>query len=394
MLITKFGGIHPKISISIIFPRWASDFTAQLGHHSLRAANKGTFDALAKGYAVTLWVVRCGGDSAYELEAYDKKIVGIGWGSLGDLSNMETVDQLKAYYTQIENQEGVGTVRNNVGQVFSFIKRIQIGDLVALPIRSTASIALGRIKSSYRYAPDAHPYVKQQRDVEWIGAPIPRSQFDQDLLFTFGAFLTVFRAQRNDAENRILAMLKLGTAMKTSVPSSPPIDEESDLDENPPFDVEGFTQDQLRNLITHNFAGHKLSKLVGEILRAEGYTVLISPEGPDGGVDVLAGGGAGGFESPLIAVQVKSGSGVTDAPTLQQLKGAMNDFNATHGLFVSWGGFTSPALRASRKSFFTVRLWDSNDVLQHLTDCYEGLSEEIKNAIPLKKIWALLPESE
>lgn len=343
---------------------------------------------------MTLWVVRCGADSTYELEAYDKKIVGIGWGELGDLSKVETVDQLKALYGQTFTSETLGAVRTNVGQIFSFINRIQIGDLVALPIKSTASIAFGRIKSNYRYAPDAHPYVRHQRDVEWIGSPIPRSQIDQDLLFIFGAFLTVFRAQRNDAENRILALLAMGVSSTTPSPSPSSIDEQDEVDENPPFNVEGFTQDQLRNLITRKFAGHDLAKLVGEILRAEGYAVMISPEGPDSGVDVLAGGGKTGFEPPLIAVQVKSGAGVTDGPTLRQLMGAMNVFKATHGLFVSWGGFNAGAIKDSRKSFFSVQLWDSNDVMQHLTDCYEDLTDEIKNAIPLKRIWALMPESD
>ncbi len=93
-------------------------------------------------------------------------------------------------------------------------------------------------------------------------------------------------------------------------------------------------------------------------------------------------------------MQVKSGAGATDAPTLQQLKGAMNDFDATHGLFVSWGGFTAAALKASRKSFFSVQLWGSDQVIQHLTDCYDNLTDEIKSEIPLKRIWALMPDSE
>jgi restriction system protein len=166
----------------------------------------------------------------------------------------------------------------------------------------------------------------------------------------------VFRAQRNDAENRVLSMLGMGFSPNPASSGTSVLGEETDLDENPPLNIEGFSQDQLRNLITRRFSGHDLSRLVGEILRAEGYTVHISPEGPDGGIDVLAGGGKAGFESPLIAVQVKSGSTLTDAPTFQQLKGAMTDFGASHGIFVSWGGFTAPALKASRKSFFTVRL--------------------------------------
>lgn len=343
---------------------------------------------------MTLWVVRCGADTAYELEAYDKKIVGIGWGDLGDLSNVETVGQLKTLYGKTFTGETLGRVRTNVGQVFSFINRIQIGDLVALPIKSTASIAFGRITGNYRYVPNAHPWVRNQRDVDWIGSPIPRSQIDQDLLYIFGAFLTVFRAQRNDVETRILAMLSIGASPRTPTPSLLSLDEGDDVDENPPFNVEGFTKDQLRNLLTRKFAGHDLAKLVGEILRAEGYSVMISPEGPDGGVDVLAGGGKTGFESPLIAVQVKSSASATDAPTLQQLQGAMNNVDATHGLFVSWGGFNAGAIRASRTSFFSLRLWDSDDLMQHLTDCYENLTDEIKNAIPLKRIWALMPESD
>ena len=346
-----------------------------------------------RGFEVTLWVVRCGGDSAYELEAYEKKIVGISWGKLGDLSKYKTVEELRSYYSQIHPDEKLGAIRTNVAQVFSFSSRIQIGDLVALPIRSTASIAFGRITGNYRYFPDVHQYVKHQRDVEWIGSPIPRSQFDQDLLYTFGAFLTVFQARRNDAENRVRGMFGL-MAVASPTTENPSEMEEENAENNSPFNIEGFSQDELRKLITRKFAGHALAKLVGEILRAEGYSVLISPEGPDGGVDVLAGGGRMGFESPLIAVQVKSGSGTTDAPTLQQLTGAIDDFNATHGLFVSWGGFTSAALKTSRRKFFSLQLWDSNDVIQHLTDCYENLSDEMKTAIPLKRIWALEPEAQ
>jgi restriction system protein len=122
---------------------------------------------------MTLWVVRCGRDSAYELEAYDKKIVGIGWGSLGDLSKYETVEELRSYYSEKNSEDSLGAVRTNVAQIFTFIKRIQIGDLVALPIRSSASIAFGRIKGESRYLKDAHPYVANQREVEWIGDPIP-----------------------------------------------------------------------------------------------------------------------------------------------------------------------------------------------------------------------------
>lgn len=40
-------------------------------------------------------------------------------------------------------------------------------------------------------------------NVRWIQQDIPRSNFDQDILYSLGAFITVCRIKRNDAEKRI-----------------------------------------------------------------------------------------------------------------------------------------------------------------------------------------------
>ena len=44
------------------------------------------------------------------------------------------------------------------------------------------------------------------RAVNWFATDIPRSNFDQDILYSFGAFLTICRISRNNAEERIRAM--------------------------------------------------------------------------------------------------------------------------------------------------------------------------------------------
>ena len=158
--------------------------------------------------------------------------------------------------------------------------------------------------------------------------------------------------------------------------------------------LEAIATDQIRKLITQKFVGHALSNLVGQILRAQGYKVQISPEGPDGGVDVLAGSGTSGFEAPRIAVQVKSGSTVVDAPTVHQLQGTMKNFEATNGLIVSWGGFTSAAVKEGRRLFFSVKMWDADDLIQQLIESYDHLSDEMKSEISMKRIWTLLPEED
>ncbi|HEV8650999.1 MAG TPA: restriction endonuclease [Actinomycetes bacterium] len=110
-----------------------------------------------------------------------------------------------------------------------------------------------------------------------------------------------------------------------------------------PVDFDRLSRDHIGKRIAARFRGHELAQLVGEILRAEGFVTLVSPAGPDGGVDTLAGQGSMGLDGAMLAVQVKSGGSQVDAPTLRELQGVMSNFGATSGLLVSWGGFTKAA---------------------------------------------------
>jgi restriction system protein len=337
---------------------------------------------------MALWVVRCGGDGSFEQEALAESIVGIGWGKLGDLSKVGTREEVQELYAKTHPDESIKSQQNQVAQVFAFRSRIAKGDLVALPLKNSPSIAFGRIKGEYKFTPDAHGFVKHQRSVEWI-KEIPRSSMDQDLLFSFGAFLTVFQVRRNDAEVRVQALL---SGVRPPMPESPKSivsEEDEELVEN--FDIEQFSRDQIRKVIEQKYSGHALAILVGEILKAEGFTVLVSPAGPDGGVDVLAGSGVTGFEDPKIAVQVKSGSIVVDAPTLRELQGTMTNFGASNGLVVSWGGFNQAAIKDARKSFLSLHTWNSDDIINHVTANWEKLPEEIRATLRLKQIWTTLP---
>ncbi len=337
---------------------------------------------------MALWVVRCGGDGSFEQEALSENIVGIGWGKLGDLSKISTREEVQELYARTHSDESVKSQQNQVAQVFAFRSRIAKGDLVALPLKNSPSIAFGRIKGEYKFALNAHGFVKHQRSVEWI-KEVPRSSMDQDLLFSFGAFLTVFQVKRNDAEVRVLALLSGAKPPSTEAPNNLNSDEDEELVDN--FDVEQFSRDQIRKVIEQKFSGHALAILVGEILKAEGFTVLVSPAGPDGGVDVLAGSGVTGFEEPKIAVQVKSGSVVVDAPTLRELQGTMTNFGATNGLVVSWGGFNQAAIKDARKTFLSLHTWNSDDIIDHVTANWEKLPEEIRATLRLKQIWTTLP---
>jgi restriction system protein len=137
-----------------------------------------------------------------------------------------------------------------------------------------------------------------------------------------------------------------------------------------------------------------LSRLVEGVLQAQGYVTEFSKPGPDGGVDILAGSGPMGFEEPKICVQVKSSQSPTDVNVLRSLQGTMGNFGAKQGLLVSWGGFTKSVHDESRKSFFKVRLWDSDALIKVVIKNYDKLPDSLQAELPLKRIWALVLEED
>jgi restriction system protein len=123
-------------------------------------------------------------------------------------------------------------------------------------------------------------------------------------------------------------------------------------------DLERVARDAIAKIVGRRFRGHDLERLVEAILLADGYTVDRTRAGADGGADILAGRGDLGFDAPRVCVQVKSSDYPEDVGTIRQLQGALKNFGADYGLFVSWGGFKSSVYSEGRRSFFQVRLWE------------------------------------
>jgi len=279
-------------------------------------------------------------------------------------------------------------------QVWPFVKDIAAGDWVVMPSKLQSGLYFGEITSDYHFeAAGPNPYY-HWRSINWFSGLIPRTDFPQDLLYSFGAFMTICRIQRNDAEARVKAMAARNwkaEGVKDSAPRTPTglqtVAGSEDAAEPTNVNLEELAGDQVERLIEARLKGHGLTELVEAILRAEGYTTYRSPEGADGGADILAGGGELGFGKPQICVEVKSGSDPVDRPTVDKLIGAGQKFSAETCLFVSWGGFKPNVQKELARDFFRVRLWSRKDLLEKLFGHYDRLPEEIRLALPLKRVW-------
>lgn len=334
---------------------------------------------------MAVWVVRAGASGEHQDLALDKGLAVIGWSELGDLSKVKSRDDLKELCFKTYPDAKPKAALNWTAQLWNFVDTIQIGELVILPLKTRSAIAVGEVEGEYKYRSDFPDRARHTRKVKWLKDDIPRSAFDQDLLYSFGAYLTVGRVRREKAEERIRAVLE-GKKVQEILPTT-----EEEVEEVPP-DLEEFAQDQIMTYIGRRFKGHELSRLVTSVLEAQGYKTKMSPPGADGGVDIIAGRGAMGFDTPKLCIQVKSSDSPVDVKVLRELQGVMKNFGAEQGLLVSWGGFKKTVTTEAGRLFFEIRLWDSGDLVEVLLENYERLPDELKAELPLKRIWTLVLE--
>ena len=345
-----------------------------------------------------VWLVRAGANGEDEVAALEQNLAIIGFTEFPDMTDVADADALLAGVRQANPEAPERRIRNWVFQMVAFALRMCQGDMVALPLKTRPGrVALGRVTGSYTYR-KIEGVNRHTRPVEWIRTDVSRSDLGQDLLYSLGALMTVCRIQRNEAERRFNFVLAGKPDPGSDTPADGSgaigIDEETIRDDRVILNIAELAHQQILDHIRSRFTGHDLARLVDAVLRAEGYTTRLSPPGPDGGVDILAGRGSLAFEGPRICVQVKASTGPTDVTVFRSLKGTMQTFQATQGLLVSWGGFTRSLEREAKQDFFAVRLWHAGDLVSAIYRTYENLPEQIQAEIPLERVWMLVHDKD
>jgi len=232
---------------------------------------------------VTVWTVKGGRHGEREQRLLDNGLLGGGWEQLPTLEGVSSKEQLAELYKASYPEMGTQAISNYVGQLWSLVHRMQLGDLVVLPLKTTGTVAVGRITGGYAYRDDMGEDLRHCRPVQWIKLDVQRDAFDQDLLYSFGAFLTFAQVRRDNADERVLKSMN----DPVLTPKSVSVEEPTEGEEAP--DVEAIAREQVRQFVSRNFAGHDLTRVVGAILEAQGFTITVSPPGPDRGIDILGG---------------------------------------------------------------------------------------------------------
>lgn len=283
--------------------------------------------------STTVWGIHAGQNGEAD-GLFKKGYIALGWAEIGDLSLLAmSRDAFKQEVARRYPRDKPGSIPGTAGMLFRFVHEMQEGDLVVSRSKLERVIRIGSVTGSYRYGPDLDPEFAHQRTVSWLNTVQPVN-VTQGARYEIGSALTLIQVRKYAEEWRqVLVGSKSAQA-------------ELDPDEDPTIgpvaaDIEELTSDFILASLARELKGHPFADFVALLLGIMGYRTRVSPEGPDGGIDIVAHRDELGFEPPIIKVQVKSGSGNIGQPEVSALLGTLSatDF----GLFVALGDFTNQA---------------------------------------------------
>jgi len=323
---------------------------------------------------VTVWGIHAGKTGDAHNLFLQHNCVALGWPKLGDLSKIK-VDRetLKAQVAQHYPERKAGAVPVDAGQLFRFTQEMKAGDLVVYPSKHDRQIHIGKIEGPYRYQPNLSDSYPNTRPLTWLKT-VPRTNFTQGALYEIGSAMSFFQVKNYGEEFR--AALE-GKAVVTPVTSDETVAAVSE-------DIEETTRDFILKRLSQELKGHPLAEFVAHLLGRMGYRTRVSPEGPDGGVDIIAHKDELGFEPPIIKVQVKSGDGSVGDPVVSALYGKVS--SGEHGLLVTLATFTPKAVEFA-KSKSNLRLIDGNALIDLILEHYEQFDSRYKGLLPLKRVY-------
>lgn len=325
----------------------------------------------------TIWGVHAGKTGDADILFLKHGCVAIGWSGMGDLSKLKPDrESFKAKVAETYPDSKPGAIPTNGGQIFRFVHEMKPGDLVVYPSKRDRLIHVGVITGPYRYEPgEGYP---NRRSVNWV-REVPRTHFTQGALYEIGSAMSLFQVKTYAEEFR------LAQEGQTAAAPPPAKDETVALVAD---DIEETTQDFVLKQLAQELKGHPLAHFVAHLLSAMGYRTRVSPEGPDGGVDIIAHKDELGFEPPIIKVQVKSNEGSIGDPVVSALYGKVS--SGEFGLLVTLGTFTSAARHFAR-SKSNLRLIDGSELVQLVLQHYEQFDSRYKGLLPLKRVY--VPEA-
>jgi restriction system protein len=322
-----------------------------------------------------LWGIHGGRTGDADALFLKKNYIAVGWAKMGDLGALKPDrEAFKARVAEVYLENRPGAIRNSAGQMFRFVHEMKVGDSVVYPSKRDRQVHLGRIEGGYTYDPQSESGYPHRRGVKWLRA-VPRTNFSQGALYEIGSALSLFLV-RNYAE-------EFRAALEGKAAPAPPAAQDESV-AAVAEDIEETTRDFVLKRLAQELKGHPFAEFVAHLMNTMGYRTRVSPEGPDGGIDIVAHKDELGFEPPIIKVQVKSTEGSLGDPVVSALYGKVG--SGEFGLLVTLGTFTTQAATFA-KSKSNLRLIDGDELVKLVFQHYDQFDSRYKGLLPLRRVY-------
>lgn len=137
----------------------------------------------------------------------DRPHICIGWSAMGNLSDVATKDDLAVMHDAVWPDSKSRAKGQNVGQIWRFIKEMNIGDYVVFAEDDVCHI--GQVTSDYYYDETSYPNQSEDytnvRNVKWLKTNIKRSELSKSFHYSLRTAMSVWGL--NDYKSAIYELL-------------------------------------------------------------------------------------------------------------------------------------------------------------------------------------------
>ena len=139
-----------------------------------------------------VWVVRAGVNNEIASEVQKAGVVAIGWGEMGSLKALGGREDFKQRYRSCYTGDSGRKVGIGAGQLYRFVRQIQIGDVALTPIAASREVLIREVTGEYLFDPKVisrhYPNVRTVKPLKKVS----RDDLTVPFRNTLGGLMSVF----------------------------------------------------------------------------------------------------------------------------------------------------------------------------------------------------------
>jgi hypothetical protein len=160
-----------------------------------------------------LWLVRTGKEhGVFENLVTERSALALGFTEVRSLADVVDREDLRLRLFRSYPTATPAKIANFLGQLWSFIKEMKVGDLVYVPFSSKNAFRLATVAGEYSYDESTGTQARHFRPVRWLTDALPKDCLSSSTIQAFSYPGTVAQIQSAQAKAELLSKIPGGSA--------------------------------------------------------------------------------------------------------------------------------------------------------------------------------------